>query len=621
MSSEQRLDTLRPLHANTRRDSQDQSAPLHYGKDEDSDTDCKYDRVSLYDRLTSDTWWPEFLSWLLAAVLLVTLIILLREFQNKPLATWHSKLTFNTIIAGISQVVQMLLLVPIASCLSQMQWLWYHSRKPLKDIPYFQEASTGPFSGLTLVYKQWASLFVWLGFVCMLLQTLFAIFAQQSLSLPNRQIQISSDATIPRSLVYRTPEGSEIIQGSSFGEVVPQMKLAVFSGLLRDGVDPSEVQGSSTTGNATFEAFTSLGVCASVADVTSSIVRSCTNKTELSGIADRRCSYTVPALRRNRPLANVRARPGHLSTLYIGASFYQPLDLTDAQIGPINEALTEFYVIYVNDLSQVGSTSKDIDFTGQVRALKGDLRLCAHHYTSSMQFGVTRTILEAQDRQLVWSHGFVPIGDTNQGGYTSSVPGTSETFYMEPDAMDGLSAWLNSTGLTGTALMQPPPPDSGAVVEYSAPADFSTIPVKAVAVHLYGSEDGTQVSDGVGALTKFLDNIAMSMSNATELAQQMGGVYTTEIYFDVSWPWLTLPIVSVVITLALLVLTVRQSRRNGIPAWKSSQLAALQALNPRVRSKLGDGMITNSEMKAAVKKRAISVALKAVEGRRWELVD
>ena len=69
-----------------------------------------------------------------------------------------------------------------------------------------------------------------------------------------------------------------------------------------------------------------------------------------------------------------------------------------------------------------------------------------------------------------------------------------------------------------------------------------------------------------------------------------------EIYFEVSWPWLIIPILTIPITLIFFVLTILRSSRNNIPAWKSSQLAALQAMNRRIRAKLGDGIGKNSEL-------------------------
>ena len=506
-------------------DSQYQPAPLHDTPGEASiPTEARGSshKRSIYDRYVVDSWWLEFLSWLVATVLLLALLILLGHFNNKPLSEWHSKLSLNTIIAVVSQLVQMVLLVPIASSLSQLQWLWYRNRKPLKDISYFQEASTGLGSSLILLFKRRASLIVWLGVSCMILQTLFGAFAQQALSLPVRQIPVGANGTISRSLTYDTPLGSEQIGDFTPPEVVPEMKLAIYTGLLRDGVSPSEVQGSSVTGNCTFGVFASMGVCASVEDVTPNIVADCKDTEHFSGISDDKCSYTVPALRRLHPFSNVRTRSGeeYHSTLYVGAGMiFVDAEDGDTSETPINDTLIEFYVIYVPDLTIVpepeGQNTGVTNYTGKLAALKGTLSLCAHTYNSSMQFGVTNTTLLSQEMHLPWRHGLA-ANDNNLDGYLASVPGTSDTLFINPVSMNGLSIWLITSTFNGTAAMLGPPvpdPRSPGAIPYNGPNDFSTLASKQIATHLYGNETGFTVTDGVGALPKLLDNVAMSMSN------------------------------------------------------------------------------------------------------------
>ena len=445
--------------------------------------------------------------------MLLALLILLGLFNNNPLSDWHSGLTLNTIIAVVSQLVQMVLLVPIASSLSQLQWLWFRDRKPLKDISYFQDASTGLMSSLVLVYKRYANLIVWLGVICMILQALFGPFAQQALSLPTRSISVDQNGTISRSLTYDTPLGSEQIGDIAPPEVVPEMKLAIFTGLLRNGVNPSEVQGSSVTGNCTFGVFASMGVCASVEDVTPSIVSDCKDTEHFSGISDDNCSYTVPALRNTRPFSNVRTHAGEdvHSTLYMGAGMiFVDAEMGDTSETTINDTLIEFYVIYVPDLTILPQDGGRTNYTGKLAALKGTLSLCAHTYNSSMKFGVTNTILQAQETDLPWRHG-TAANDNNLNGYLASVPGTSDTLFMNPESMNGLSVWLITSTFNGTAIMPPPPLAKNT---NTSPAIFSTLASKQVATHLYGNETGFKVANGVNELSSFLDNVAMSMSNA-----------------------------------------------------------------------------------------------------------
>ena len=92
-----------------------------------------------------------------------------------------------------------------------------------------------------------------------------------------------------------------------------------------------------------------------------------------------------------------------------------------------------------------------------------------------------------------------------------------------------------------------------------------------------------------------------------------------EIYFHVTWAWLVVPILSILITLVFFALTILRCWQHGVPAWKSSHLAVLQALNPRIRAKLGDGMAKNSELEQRVRDEGVNVELRTLERGRWEL--
>ncbi len=65
-------------------------------------------------------------------------------------------------------------------------------------------------------------------------------------------------------------------------------------------------------------------------------------------------------------------------------------------------------------------------------------------------------------------------------------------------------------------------------------------------------------------------------------------------------------------------LTVLRSRRAKIPAWRSSSLAVLQALDPKIRSQLGGGMRRVSEVEGMVGGEGVEVVLRG-RGGRWEL--
>src|ERR1700753_620318 len=50
------------------------------------------------------SWWKEVLTWLLGTFALLAIILLLVEFDGRPLSQWHSRISINPTVAELSQV-------------------------------------------------------------------------------------------------------------------------------------------------------------------------------------------------------------------------------------------------------------------------------------------------------------------------------------------------------------------------------------------------------------------------------------------------------------------------------------------------------------------------------------
>lgn len=110
-------------------------------------------KQSSITRSFSDTWTLEFLCWLLALVSLVTILIVLCEFNGQPLASWRSGVTLNTVINVVSQIAQTAVFVPVAASISQLKWISYSKARPVGDMEDFDKASRGPMDSLWLMAK------------------------------------------------------------------------------------------------------------------------------------------------------------------------------------------------------------------------------------------------------------------------------------------------------------------------------------------------------------------------------------------------------------------------------------------------------------------------------------
>ena len=66
-----------------------------------------------------------------------------------------------------------------------------------------------------------------------------------------------------------------------------------------------------------------------------------------------------------------------------------------------------------------------------------------------------------------------------------------------------------------------------------------------------------------------------------------GNATTYQVYISVDFRWLIVPIASVIFAFIFLLAVMAESRRCGVPAWKSSQTAALLCLDEAARKQVG----------------------------------
>jgi hypothetical protein len=88
-------------------------------------------------------------------------------------------------------------------------------------------------------------------------------------------------------------------------------------------------------------------------------------------------------------------------------------------------------------------------------------------------------------------------------------------------------------------------------------------------------------------------------------------------YVSVSWPWLTVPILLVVLTSIFLLITIMQNSAGGFEVWRGAGLATLQALGDEAREGMGKGLGMLSALEKSAEK--VKVRLTREGGERWVL--
>lgn len=150
-------------------------------------------------------WLWEFASAALSLACLAAVVIVLSIYNGKPLTSWNfiADANLNTIIALLSTFSRTALLVPVASCISQLKWIHLvTSPRPLRDVQTFDDASRGPWGALELIWRvNFKSTLATWGSVITILTLAMGPFAQQLVSYPTR-LQFSPDATFYSSQIY-----------------------------------------------------------------------------------------------------------------------------------------------------------------------------------------------------------------------------------------------------------------------------------------------------------------------------------------------------------------------------------------------------------------------------------
>lgn len=108
-------------------------------------------------------WLPELLASILSVALLISLIIVLRIFEGRPVTNLRLPpyLTLNGIIAAIATVNRACLIAPTCSALMQEMWISYLNegkktkcRSRLGDMDLFSEASMGAWGCVQLLISK-----------------------------------------------------------------------------------------------------------------------------------------------------------------------------------------------------------------------------------------------------------------------------------------------------------------------------------------------------------------------------------------------------------------------------------------------------------------------------------
>ncbi len=268
----------------------------------------------------------------------------------------------------------------------------------------------------------------------------------------------------------------------------------------------------------------------------------------------------------------------NIDTFWMGAS-----TILDGYTYPDINTLVQLYVIYAPDLNKWKLFDVIDNHKGDLVALQATLSLCLYTYNTTMTLGVTDTQEVSRSTISKWQH----IQDDNGTMIFDTVSTTQlgETFGMDQQIIEAFNNYLSAQTFVGKAQMvgSDVPKTNGFADLHST---YDTDAASAIASSIYGQPAGMQ------GLAQRMDNFAVSLTNAlrttSDLIETHPGIASTnEIYIQIVWPWMILPIASIILSWVFLVLTMSITKRRKIPVLKSSLLAALLGLDTDTKRDLG----------------------------------
>lgn len=171
-------------------------------------------------------WWWEIGGALLSIICVGLVLVVLFEASDIALAAWPLWIQPNSLIAVFTTVGKSAMMVPIASCISQLKWRHFELRaNRLSHLQVLDEASRGPWGSLMLLFDFRMSARIAQALAVISLLSLgFDPSAQQILDFPTREIRLTNtSASVGVASSYTSKAFLEDTDGSTGREFWPRL--------------------------------------------------------------------------------------------------------------------------------------------------------------------------------------------------------------------------------------------------------------------------------------------------------------------------------------------------------------------------------------------------------------
>ncbi|GAW17468.1 hypothetical protein ANO14919_069250 [Xylariales sp. No.14919] len=496
-------------------------------------------------------WWWEIGAAVLSITSLVLLFVLLSQSDGRRLQSWYLPIQPNSLIAVLTTVAKTSMMVPVASCLSQLKWRHFISQpRPLDQFQVMDDASRGPWGSFVLLIKGLKiRTFLPLSLAFVTVVGLgFEPSAQQILDFPERTsvlANVSAEVGIATEYLSKG-----FVPGNTVWKLEPSTDLFRLQSSLIDGISGAvfEPNFNCPSDYCTWDDFTTLGICSAYQNLTGRIEMSCDDPDNPLF----NCTYIFPDGKGSTIARNVTFGDLGKSQYLRVESFRSWFDSTAPQnrSGVLSAVKVTNYDLYRNAIPGIGFAYPEPPLTES-------------YFTRFYWCAQTFRNVTAIPRQL--SYGSVDVEELNEiqydigGGCSCTVfssPTAGTNFTVDSTLVEYLMDYLENLLTQAVINVAPYSPAVNTIdlANYLYTANFQNLTAN-LAATISNQIRSADPGDNKNASTVH------------------GIAHTKEIYIHVRWPWTILPAATVLITSMLLILAILVNVKH--PLLKSSALALL----------------------------------------------
>lgn len=467
--------------------------------------------------------------------------------------------------------------------MGQLKWTWFYATpKRLIDIQTLDSASRGPLGSITTLFNGTRRSLASLGAVTIIFLLAFDPFIQQIISYPIRLTTVSdgTNLAIAKRLGYFTPDlDYSTVYSTGFWS------------------EDTLLSPDCPSGNCTWSKFQSSGLCSQCSDITQSVDLKCeiidevTNTSNVfsNPFAFVQCDLAPPQGNTNKFDLMFDLSASDSSSLKNWSSYthstrklswhiLSAFDFNDYKTSPQTKNqpfASPSDPLMVIGYAEIGYNQDyiDSDWINGIQVEKAtqcSLELCVLDYDVSVKNGIPNVTTSVADYgELFWRNTSDP--DISLGATTCWKPRSSPRDIAFENSKPGTFFQLSPVEFAFCGINLEMPLDGSVFVGFTR-----TSLQRNSTKHDKTADDQNIARIASVGLENIMSNVAQHM-NKEALRQNGSEVYgkaqITEVFVEVKWLWLILPIILVTSGTLFITMVIFENKKNGTSLWKSSVLA------------------------------------------------